>query len=283
MKERTNLVTIDGLSILYREAGKSNEKTILLLHGFPSSSYMYKDLIAELSDEYHLIAPDYPGFGLSSAPSPSEFEYTFDNVTQVMNKFIDALKLDSFYVLVQDYGGPIGFRIATERPELIKGLIIQNANAYMEGLGEWARKIGGYHKVNDMEGLNKFKDYLLSYDGLKDQHLDGALNPLKIDPTSYLLDNAFLERTGAKEIQSAMFFNYGSNFPKYPEWQNYFKTHQPPTLVVWGKNDKFFNKAGGQAYSKDLKNIESHFFNGGHFLLDEYSNEVAQKIKEFIK
>lgn len=282
MEQKTKLVEIDGVSIFYREAGEQNKETILLLHGFPSSSNMYRDVIDELSDEYHLIAPDYPGFGLSSAPSVTEFDYTFDNVTKVMNQFIDTLQLDSFYLFVQDYGGPIGFRIATARPQLIKGLIIQNANAYMEGLGEWAMKIGGYHKANDIEGLNNFKDYLLSTEGVKEQHVSGVLNPSKIDPIYYLMDSAFLNRTGAKEIQSAMFFNYGSNFPKYPEWQNYFKTEQPRTLIVWGENDKFFSKAGGEAYSKDLQNIESHFFNGGHFLLDEYSSEVAEKVRKFI-
>ena len=282
MNTQNKIIKINGLSIFYREAGQENKEKILLLHGFPSSSHMYKDLIEELSDTYHLIAPDFPGFGLSSAPSTSDFEYTFDNVSSIVEQFIDTLKLDSFYLFVQDYGGPIGFRLATKRPNLIKGLIIQNANAYKEGFGEWAAKIGKFQQANDMEGLNKFKDYLMSLEGLKEQHLGGASKPSTIDPSYYLMDNAFLNRKGAKEIQTAMFFNYGTNFPKYPEWQNYFQTHQPKTLIVWGENDKFFTKVGGEAYSKDLKNIESHYFNGGHFLLDEYSIEVAEKINNFI-
>ncbi|WP_346883310.1 alpha/beta hydrolase [uncultured Algibacter sp.] len=283
MKTRNKLVTINGLNIFYREAGNQNKETILLLHGFPSSSHMYRDIIESLSDTYHLIAPDYPGFGLSSAPAISEFEYTFDNVTQIMNQFIDALNLKSVHLLMQDYGGPIGFRIANERPELIKGLIIQNANAYVEGLGEWAQKIGGFVHNKDMEGLTAFKNHLMSLEGLKEQYLGGTEDPLKVDPVSYLTDLAFLDRPEARAIQTEMFNNYGSNFPQYKTWQNYFKTHQPKTLVVWGENDKFFSKAGGEAYSKDLNNIETYFFNGGHFLLEEYTTEVAEKIKQFIK
>ncbi|RKR12467.1 pimeloyl-ACP methyl ester carboxylesterase [Maribacter vaceletii] len=282
MNTQNKTIKINGLSIFYREAGAQNKEKIILLHGFPSSSYMYKDLIKELSTKYHLIAPDFPGFGLSSAPTTSEFDYTFDNVANIMEDFIDALQLDSFYLFVQDYGGPIGYRIAVKRPNLINGLIIQNANAYMEGLGEWAMKIGKFQKDKDTDGLINFKNYLLSLDGLKEQHLGGALKPLSIDPSYYLMDNAFLSRAGAKEIQTAMFFNYGSNFSKYAEWQNYFKIHQPKTLIVWGINDKFFNKTGGEAYSKDIKNITSCYFNGGHFLLNEYAVEVAEKIKDFI-
>ncbi|QVY65246.1 alpha/beta fold hydrolase [Polaribacter sp. Q13] len=283
MNNKNKTIKINGLEIFYREEGQQNKETILLLHGFPSSSYMFKGLMEELSEDYHLIAPDYPGFGLSEAPTTSEFEYTFDNVSAIIEEFIATLKLDPFYLLVQDYGGPIGFRIASKKPELIKGLIIQNANAYMEGLGEWAKKIGQFQKNNDLEGLNNFKGYLMSLEGLKEQHLGGSSTPENIDPSYYLMDNAFLNRTGAKEIQTAMFYNYGTNFSKYSEWQDYFKTHQPNTLIVWGENDPFFNKSGGDAYGKDIKNIQSYFFNGGHFLLDEYAVEVAEKIQKFIK
>ncbi|WP_299190349.1 alpha/beta fold hydrolase [uncultured Aquimarina sp.] len=282
MNEKNKTVNINGVSIFYREAGIKNNETILLLHGFPSSSYMFKDIIASLSDEYHIIAPDYPGFGLSDSPGLDDFEYTFDNIANVIEQFIDTIKLDSFYLLVQDYGGPIGFRIASKRTELIKGLIIQNANAYIEGLGEWAMRIGALQQAGDLEGLNNFKNYLMSNEGIKEQHLFGSSNPSNIDPSYYLMDNAFLNRKGAKEIQTAMFFNYGSNFSKYEEWQNYFRTHQPRTLLIWGENDKFFNKTGGEAYSKDLKNIQSHYFNGSHFLLDEHFVEAGKKIKAFI-
>ncbi len=275
-------IEINGLSIFYREAGQENKETILLLHGNPTSSHMYKDLMNLLKDKYHVIAPDYPGYGFSSRPSTTEYEYSFENISNTINQFIDKLKLKHFYLFVQDYGGPIGFRIATKRPNLIKGLIIQNANAYVEGFGEWAMQIGSYVKNNDIEKMNAYKKHLVSLEGLKEQYVTGAKDSSLIDPSSYYLDYAFLQRPGVEELFLTLFDNYGSNFEKYEEWQNYLKHHQPPTLVVWGTNDKFFSKPGGEAYAKDLKEVELHFFNGGHFILEEYSLEVAQLIKQFI-
>jgi pimeloyl-ACP methyl ester carboxylesterase len=280
MKGKT--ISINNNSIFYREAGNPENETILLLHGFPSSSHMYREIINELSDKYHLVAPDYIGFGLSDMPLVSEFEYTFENITKSVSDFIEALGLKSFYLLMQDYGGPIGFRIATAYPSYIKGLIIQNANAYMEGIGEWGMKIGTFKKNNDIEGLLKFKDYLISLEGLKDQYLNEASNPDKVDPISYLTDKAFLNRTNANEVQTALFSDYGSNFPKYTEWQEYFKNYQPKTLVLWGKNDRYFNQNGAKVYSKDLQNIEMHFFEGGHFMLEEYAKETTELITNFI-
>nr|WP_321237627.1 alpha/beta fold hydrolase [uncultured Psychroserpens sp.] len=280
MKNKT--IKINDLQLFYREAGNPENETILLLHGFPSSSHMYRNIIHELSDKYHLIAPDYIGFGLSDMPLVSEFDYTFENITQSISDFIEALNLSSFYLLMQDYGGPIGFRIATAYPNYIKGLIIQNANAYMEGIGEWGMRIGTFKKNNDMKGLLEFKDYLISLEGLKDQYLNEASNPQKIEPISYLTDNAFLNRKNAKEIQTALFSDYGNNFPKYPEWQEYFRNHQPKTLVLWGKNDRYFSQEGAKAYSKDLQNIETHFFEGGHFMLEEYAKELSKLITNFI-
>ena len=280
MKNKT--IKINDLQLFYREAGNPKNETILLLHGFPSSSHMYRNIIHELSDKYHLIAPDYIGFGLSDMPLVSEFDYSFENITQSISDFIEALNLSSFYLLMQDYGGPIGFRIATAYPNYIKGLIIQNANAYMEGIGEWGMRIGTFKKNNDMKGLLEFKDYLISLEGLKDQYLNEASNPQKIEPISYLTDNAFLNRKNAKEIQTALFSDYGNNFPKYPEWQEYFRNHQPKTLVLWGKNDRYFSQEGAKAYSKDLQNIETHFFEGGHFMLEEYTKESSKLITNFI-
>ncbi|GAB5471906.1 MAG: alpha/beta hydrolase [Maribacter sp.] len=281
MKSKT--IKINNHSIFYREAGSPENETILLLHGFPSSSHMYREIINELSDNYHLIAPDYLGFGLSDMPEVSEFDYTFENTTLLISNFIKVLKLESFYLLMQDYGGPVGFRIATANPNSIKGLIIQNANAYMEGMGEWGMKIGTFKKNNDMQGLLAFKDYLLSLEGLKDQYLNEASDSDKIDASSYLTDYAFLNRPNAREIQTALFSDYGSNFPIYPEWQEYFRNHQPKTLVLWGKNDRYFSPEGAKAYSKDLKNSETHFFEGGHFMLEEYAEEAAKLITNFIK
>jgi len=255
-----NQVEIDGVSIFYREAGNPNAETIVMLHGFPSSSHMYRNIINGLSGQYHIIAPDYPGFGFSDTPSTEEFEYTFDNISQVMEHFLNELEIDQFYLMMQDYGGPIGMRIATQNPERIKGLIIQNANAYMEGLGEWSNKIGGYVQNEQFEELTKFKNYLMSEKGIKMQYTAGAKNPEKIDAVTYLTDNAFFDRENVRQIQTVLFNNYGTNFPKYPEWQTYLRTHQPQTLVLWGENDKYFSKAGGEAYRKDLKDVEIHFF-----------------------
>ncbi len=276
-------IKVDELSIFYREAGEEHKETILLLHGNPSSSHMYRDLMKELSNNYHVIAPDYPGFGFSSRPSIEEFEYSFENISLVMDKFIDELELGGFYLYMQDYGGPIGFRVAVRRPELVKGLIIQNANAYNEGFGEWAVEIGTYIQNNDLDGLNKYKEHLITLEGIKEQYITGAKDISLIDPSSYFSDYAFLSRPDVKEIFLTVFDNYGTNFPKYPEWQEYLRTKQPPTLIVWGENDKFFSKPGGEAYAKDLKDIEMHFFDGGHFMLEEYSMEVATLIHSFIQ
>lgn len=283
MNTSQKTLRLGDLSIFYREAGVANQETIILLHGFPSSSHMFRDLIKELSGNYHVIAPDYPGFGLSSAPSTKEFEYTFDHLAEVMEEFIDALKLSRFHLFVQDYGGPIGFRIATKRPEMVKSFIIQNANAYLEGLGEYPTKIGGYLERKDFAGLAEFKKYLFSLEGIKNQYLTGVEDPSQIDPAGYLLDDYFMQKEGRKEIQNALFDNYGANFPKYAEWQQYFKTQQPPTLIVWGLKDPFFSKAGAEAYSQDLQEIETHFFDSGHFMLEEHAPKVAELSHNFIQ
>ena len=276
-------IEINGLSIFYRESGQEHQETILFLHGNPSSSHMYKTLMDSLDDKYHVIAPDYPGYGFSSRPTTQAFEYSFDNLSQIMNQFIDKLQLKHFYLFVQDYGGPIGFRIAAARPELIKGLIIQNANVYAQGFGEWAIEIGSYIQNNDVEAMDKYKKHLTSLEGIKEQYVTGAKDSSLIDPSSYFLDYAFLNRPGVKEVFLTLFDDYGSNFEKYEEWQNYLKTHQPPTLVVWGENDKFFSKPGGEAYGEDLNDVELHFFDGGHFMLEEYHSEVASLMDRFIQ
>jgi pimeloyl-ACP methyl ester carboxylesterase len=279
----TNFKTIrvDGVDIFYREAGNKNNPAILLLHGFPSSSHMYRDLINDLSDSYYLIAPDYPGFGQSSAPSPSVYNYSFDNLAMTINHFIDALDLKKFSLYVQDYGGPIGFRIAAQRPELIQALIIQNANAYNEGLGQALKPLVDYIE-NQNEETERAVRFFLSFEANKWLHTDGAEEVLKISPDSYTLDQYYLDRRGNDEIQLALFRNYGSNLPLYNEWQSYFRTYQPPALVVWGKNDKLFVAAGAEAYKKDLKDAQISLLNGGHFVLEERHAEVALLIKSFM-
>lgn len=277
-----NQIDVDGVSIFYREAGNPKAETIVMLHGFPSSSHMFRKIIDGLSAQYHVIAPDYPGFGLSEVPSADTFKYTFDNIAKVTEDFINKLGIEKFYLMMQDYGGPIGMRIASQNPNRIQGLIIQNANTYMEGLGEWSQRIGGYVENEQFEELEDFKTYLMSEEGVKMQYTAGSKHPTRIDPISYLTDNAFLDRKNVRRIQSSLFNNYGTNFPKYEEWQDYLQTYQPKTLVLWGEHDKYFSKAGGAAYQKDLKEVEIHFFDAGHFMLEEFPYESIELIRTFL-
>lgn len=275
-------ISIDGLEIFYREAGNPANPLILLLHGLPSSSHMYRNLMTDLSSQYHVIAPDYPGFGLSSNPRVTEFTYTFDALSDIMEHFIDGLQLKQINLYMQDYGGPVGFRIASRRPELIHSLIIQNANAYLEGLGAGLQQLGKLQQSGDSIALNKALLHIISYEGIKEQYIEGAENQNKISPDAYNMDNFFMDRQDIQNVQVALLKNYQSNFPKYPEWHQYFKNHQPHTLVIWGRNDPIFIAPGAEAYKKDLKNAEVHLLNGGHFVLEEHHEIVAGIISQFL-
>lgn len=274
-------IQIDGIDIFYREAGDQSKQTILMLHGFPSSSHMYRDLINDLSEDFHLIAPDYPGFGQSSSPTPSVYTYSFDNLALIINHFIDALGLRKISVYMQDYGGPIGFRIASQRPELIQALIVQNANAYTEGLGEALNPLVDYIN-NQNEKTEKGARTFLSPDVIKWLYIDGAEDPSKINPDGYTLDQYYVGRAGNDEIQLALFRNYGTNLPLYEVWQKYFRKHQPATLVISGKNDRLFLAAGAEAFKKDIKDAQISLLNGGHFVLEEKHAEAALIIKSFL-
>ncbi len=274
-------IKVDGLDIFYREAGDKNKPTILLLHGFPSSSHMYRDLINDLSADYHLIAPDYPGFGQSSSPSPSAYNYSFDNLALTINHFIDALELKKFSLYVQDYGGPVGFRIAAQRPESIQALIVQNANAYNEGLGDALKPLVAYIQNQNAETEKGARGYL-SFDATKWQYTDGAEDVSKISPDSYTTDQYYLDRPGNDEIQLTLFRNYGTNLPLYDTWHSYFRKYQPATLVISGKNDKLFIAAGAEAFKKDIKDAQISLLNGGHFVLEEKHAEAASVIKLFL-
>jgi len=275
-------ITIDGAKIFYREAGETSRPLILLLHGFPSSSHMYRDLINDLADRYHLIAPDYPGFGNSDMPAREAYTYTFDNLSYTIEKFIDALQLKKINLYIQDYGSPVGYRIAVRRPELIQSLIIQNANAYEDGLGP-ALEDGKRFWANRNEETEKAMRWILSLDGTKLQYLDGTENPEKISPDAYHYDQYFLERPGNKEIQLDLLYDYQNNIKLYPVWQKYLRDHQPPALITWGKNDALFTGSGALAYKKDLPNAEVHLLNTGHFALEEYHTEIAAHIDTFLK
>lgn len=270
---------IDGLEIFYREAGDKSKPTILLLHGFPSSSHMYRDIINDLAINYHVVAPDYPGFGYSSIPKLKEYNYTFNNLSITIEHFIDSVHLKKFSLYLQDYGGPVGFRIAARRPELIQSLIIQNANAYKEGLGEAVKPLVSYFENQNTESEKEARNILTT---TKWQYTDGVENLRKVSPDSYVSDEYFLNRKGNDEIQLALFRSYGSNVALYDTWHTYFRKYQPIVLVVWGKNDQIFITPGAEAYKKDLKNIEVHLINGGHFLLEEHHQDVADIIYEFL-
>lgn len=272
-------ITVNNLEIFYREAGRPDAPVVLLLHGFPSSSYMYRNLIPALAEDFHVIAPDYPGFGYSSKPAPDAFEYSFDNVAAVMEQFIQQMGLTRFHLYMQDYGGPIGFRIITRHPEWVGSLLIQNANAYTEGLGPVVQEIGRLQQSGDAAALAAAVDNMMNLEGMRTLNLVGAKDPSRFSPDGWTFDAAVID----KPIQRVLFANYGTNFLCYPLWQAWMRQHQPRTLITWGKNDNIFPGEGATAYLRDLPNAELHLFEGGHFLLEEYNDEVAALIKAFLK
>lgn len=273
---------VDGIEIFYREAGETTNPTILLLHGFPSSSHMYRDLINDLSGDFHLIAPDYPGFGQSGSPSPLFYNYSFDNLALIIRRLIQKLELKNIILYMHDYGGPVGFRIASQQPELIQALIVQNANAYNEGLGEALSPLVAYIEDPNPETEKNARNYL-SPDTVKWLYTNGAENSSRISPDGIMLDQYYLNRPGNDEIQLALFRDYGTNLPLYETWQRYFRDHQPPTLVISGKNDQLFLAAGAEAFKKDIREAEIRLLNGGHFVLEEKHLEAAHLIRSFIK
>ena len=275
-------IHIDGLDIFYREAGDRSAPTILLLHGFPTSSHMFRDLMVELGDDLHLIAPDYPGFGFSSMPTVDEFDYTFDNLTKVVESFITAMGLDKYSIYLMDYGAPIGFRIAAEWPDRIECLIVQNGNAYEEGLLEFWDPIKAYwREKSEVNGEQLLK--LLTLEATKWQYTHGVRDLASISPDNWAHVQPLLDRPGNNAIQLALFYSYGSNPPLYAQWQAYFRKHQPPMLIVWGKNDPIFPAEGAHPYKRDLKNLEFHLLNTGHFALEEDGEVIASYIRRFIK
>ena len=276
-------IKIDNVDIFYREAGPKNAPAVLLLHGFPTSSHMFRNLIPMLAKQYHVIAPDYPGYGHSSNPAVTDFEYSFDNLASVVEKFIDAIKLEKFSMYVMDYGAPIGFRIASKNPDRIQSLIIQNGNAYEEGLdNDFWKPFRPYWKEKTEANSAPLKP-LFELDATKWQYHTGVRNVESISPDGWLHDQVGMDRPGNKEIQLELFYSYGTNAPLYPSWQKYFRDHQPPTLIVWGKNDQIFPAAGAEPYKRDLKNLEFHLFDTGHFALEEDGAEIGNLILKFLE
>jgi pimeloyl-ACP methyl ester carboxylesterase len=276
-------IEIDGLEIFYREAGDPTTPTVLLLHGFPTSSHMFRNLIPRLSDRFHLVAPDYPGFGASSMPSPEEFEYTFDNLAEVVEKFVGKLGIERYSLYLMDYGAPVGYRLAAKHPERVQSLIIQNGNAYDEGLREFWRPIKAYWKEKTPENAKLLRDSLLTVEATKWQYTHGVRNPEVIAPDNWFHDQFLLERPGNKDIQIRLFYDYGSNPALYPQWQAYFRKHQPPTLIAWGKNDYIFPAEGAEPYKRDLNDVEFHLIDTGHFALEEDGEVIANLMRGFLQ
>ena len=275
-------VEIDGLDIFYRKAGPADAPTVLLLHGFPTSSHMFRNLIPRLSDRFHLAAPDFPGFGASSMPSMEEFEYSFDNIAGVVEKFVDKLGINSYSIYLMDYGAPVGYRVAANHPERVESLIVQNGNAYDEGLREFWKPIKAYWKDKTPENTKTLRDALLTIEATKWQYTHGVRDVETIAPDNWFNDQFLLERPGNKDIQIELFYSYGTNPPLYPEWQAYFRQHQPPALIAWGKNDYIFPGEGAEPYKRDLKNVEFHLLDTGHFALEEDGEVIAGLMRDFL-
>ena len=281
-KIKNQTITVDGQTIFYREAGeKQNAPTILLLHGFPTSSYMFRNIIPALADNFHLIAPDYPGFGYSSMPPVDEFKYTFDHLAEIVDDFITQTGLGRYSLYVMDYGAPIGYRLAVKHPEKIEALIIQNGNAYDEGLGEFWQPLKAYWSEPNEKNKNALKKFL-TIEATRWQYTHGVKDKKTISPDNWIHDQSLLDRPGNNEIQLQLFYDYKSNPPLYPQWQEYFRTYQPPTLVIWGRNDIIFPKEGAIPYQRDLKNIQLHLLNTGHFALEEEGELIAELISRFL-
>lgn len=274
---------VEGLNIFYREAGSPGAPVVLLLHGFPASSFMYRELIERLSDRYHVIAPDYPGFGYSDAPSPHEFAYTFDHLADVIEKLTEQLGLKRYSLYMQDFGGPVGFRLAVRHPERVASLVIQNANAYEEGLPDsfWAKPRQLWKNPSE-ENFQKIREAAMSDASLEWNYTHGVKDPKRVSPDSWILQRALLNRPGNKDIMLQLLYDYRTNPERYPQWQAYFRKYQPPTLLVWGANDQIFPGTGARAYSKDLPAAELHLLDTGHFALDDQGDEIARLMRDFL-
>jgi len=281
-KIKNQTITVDGQTIFYREAGdKDNAPTILLLHGFPTSSHMFRNLLPTLADKFHLVAPDYPGFGYSSMPAADKFEYTFDHLAEIVDKFVNQIGIERYSLYVMDYGAPVGYRLAVKHPEKIEALIVQNGNAYDEGLGEFWEPLRAYWIEPNEKNKNALKKFL-TMEATRWQYTHGVKDENAISPDNWIHDQLLLDRPGNNEIQLHLFYDYKSNPPLYPQWQEYFRKYQPPTLVVWGRNDIIFTKEGAVPYQRDLKNIQIHLLNTGHFALEEEGDLIADLISRFL-
>jgi pimeloyl-ACP methyl ester carboxylesterase len=280
-KVKFQKVDVDGFNIFYREAGPKDAPALLLLHGFPSAGHMFRDLIPLLSDRFRLVAPDLPGFGQSDMPERGTFNYTFDNIARVMDRFTDVIGLGRFAIYVFDYGAPTGFRLATRHPERISAIISQNGNAYEEGLSDGWNPIRAYWQDPSEANRAALRSFLAPETTIW-QYTHGVADRSKVSPDGYSLDNFYLARPDAHEVQLDLFGDYKSNVALYPDFQAYFRKHKPPFLAVWGKNDPFFLPPGAEAFKRDIPEAVVRFFDTGHFALETHAAEIAVAIRDFL-
>jgi pimeloyl-ACP methyl ester carboxylesterase len=274
-------ITIDGLSIFYREAGDPSNPKLVLLHGFPSSSHQYRNLISALADNFYIVAPDYPGFGNSDLPSPTEFNYTFNRLSEIVEEFLKAKGFTHFGLYMQDYGGPVGFRIISRHPDWLDWLIIQNTNAYEVGFTKaWDGFRNALWKKRTPETEAPLAAFL-QLDAIKQVYLHGHTNPELISPDNWNMDFQFMERPDARKVQMDLFYDYRTNVALYPNWQKFLREQEPKTLIFWGQNDIFFTPEGGEAYLKDLPNAEMHRLESGHFAVEDCLEDIASSISRF--
>ena len=274
-------LAVDGVNIFYREAGRADAQVVLLLHGFPTSSHMFRNLIPALADRYHLIAPDYPGFGQSDMPDRRTFAYTFDRFARLVEGLLDRLGVKRYAMYVMDYGAPVGWRLALAHPERITALVVQNGNAYEEGLKEFWDPIKAYWSDASDKHRQALRT-LVALDSTKFQYTDGVADVSRVSPDNWIHDQALLDRPGNADIQLDLFYDYRTNVPLYPAVQEYFRTHRPPTLIAWGKNDKIFPADGAHPYRRDLPDAELHLFDTGHFALEDKADEIVPIIRDFL-
>lgn len=278
---RYRTAIVDGIRLFYREAGDRSRPTVLLLHGFPTSSHMFRELIPRLSDRFHVIAPDLPGFGFSEAPDRGTFAYTFDNLARIIAGFTDAVGLERYAIYVFDYGAPVGFRLALSHPERVTAIVSQNGNAYEEGLsGEWS-PIQRYWKEPTPENREALR-IMLTPEMTRFQYIHGVAEPELVAPESYTLDQALLDRPRNDEIQLDLFGDYASNVALYPGFQAYFRAYRPPFLAIWSRNDPFFLPPGAEAYRRDNPNAEVRFLDTGHFALETHVEEIASAVRDLL-
>ena len=274
-------IDVDGFKVFYREAGPKNAPTILLLHGFPTAGHMFRDLIPQLADRFRLVAPDLPAFGQSDMPARDAFTYTFENITNVIDRFTEVSGLRRFAIYVFDYGAPVGFRLAIRQPDRVTAIISQNGNAYEEGLSDGWNPIRAYWQEPSPANREALRSFLAP-DTTRWQYTHGVPDVTAVSPDGYSLDNFYLARPGADEIQLDLFGDYKSNLALYPTFHNYFRTHQPRFLAVWGKNDPFFLPSGAEAFRRDIPNAIVRFFDTGHFALETHAEEIAAEIHDFL-